>query len=120
MVEFLFSLTLGYQVAKKSSYPNSKIYRKLPVIKIKFIQLLPNLKIYARGKIIHLHHWIYMSFLLIFSFYESGGFFASPILKGLLTGSIIQGFTFPDWKKIIFNPKEKNLSKRIDGVAERI
>lgn len=120
MIEFLVSLILGYQVAKKSSHPSSKIYRKLPVVKIKFIQLLPNLKIYLRGKIVHLHHWIYMSFILIFSFYDSSSFLTSPILKGFLTGSIIQGFTFPDWKKIILNPKEKNLSKRIGGVAERI
>lgn len=120
MIEFLVSLFLGYEVAKKSSHPSSKIYRKLPVVKIKFIQLLPNLKIYVRGKIVHLHHWIYMSFLLVFSFYNNNGFFTSPIFKGLLTGSILQGFTFPDWKRIIFNSNEKKLLKRNTGVAERI
>lgn len=108
MFEFLISLAFGYQIAKRTSSPSSKIYNKLPVLKIKFIQFLPNFKIYFKSKVVHLHHWIYLSFVLILSFYSSTTVLSSPIFKGLISGGIIQGFSFSDWKKVISRKEEQN------------
>lgn len=105
MLEFITSFFFGYQIAKKISTPNSKIHNKIPKIRIKSIQFLPTFKIYIKGKVIHFHHWIYMSLVLIFSFYGSSEILVSPIIKGIVSGTIIQGLTFPDWKKIIFEDK---------------
>lgn len=106
MLEFLLSLIFGYEIAKKTSKPNSKLHQKLPFIKIKFIQISPNIKIHFRGKIIHIHHWLYMSLLLIISFTARDSFLASDFFKGSMLGGIIQGLTFPDWKKIITSKKQ--------------
>ncbi len=114
MLEFLLSITAGYKLAKIFSHPNSKIRKKIPYIKLKFIQISPNIKIHLRGKIIHLHHWIFLSIILILSFKSSFLLFDLPITKGILSGGIIQGFSFPDWKRILIKQ-----SKKI-GVAERI
>ncbi len=102
MLEFLLSLTAGYKIAKIFSHPKSKIRRKMPYFKIKFIQFLPNIKIYIKGGIIHIHHWIYLSILLVLSFKLSSSFLDSVFFRGALSGGIIQGLSFPDWKKIFF------------------
>lgn len=58
-----------------------------------------SLRIFIGENIIYIHHWMWCSailFLLIFfNFY-------SPIVYGILTGSILQGFTYDDWFKIIY------------------
>ncbi len=114
MLEFLLSITAGYKLAKTFSHPTSKIRKRIPEIKIKFIQVLPNIKIHLKGRVIHVHHWIFLSVVLILSFKSNSMISDSLILKGLLSGGIIQGFSFPDWKKILIK-QEKNI-----GVAERI
>lgn len=119
MIELIISFIFGYQVAKKVSTPQTKILNRLPVIRIKFIQLTPNFKIHFRGKIIHIRHWIYLSIILIFSYKIDNGFFASSFLRGVLAGGVVQGLTFPDWKKIVFDLSDrKNEAKK--WVAERI
>ncbi|BCX14884.1 MAG: hypothetical protein KatS3mg088_567 [Patescibacteria group bacterium] len=77
MFEFFLSLIFGYEIAKNNSKPGSKLHQKLPFIKIKFIQISPNLKIDFREKIIHIHHWLYMSLLLIISFTAKDSFLTS-------------------------------------------
>ncbi len=106
MLEFLLSITAGYKLAKAFSHPESKIRKKIPYIKFKFIQISPNIKIYLKGKIIHLHHWIFLSIILILTFKSNFFVFDSFILKGMLSGGIIQGFTFSDWKRIVSRLKE--------------
>lgn len=107
MLEFLLSLTAGYKIAKVFSHPESKVRAMMPCFKIKFLQFLPNIKIYIRGKIIHIHHWIYLSLLLVLSFKLNFSILDSTLFRGILSGGIIQGLSFPDWKKIFFK-EEKN------------
>jgi hypothetical protein len=42
-----------------------------------------------------------LSIILVITIIMGGGLLDSLFPKGLLLGGIIQGFTFPDWKKIV-------------------
>ncbi len=105
MIDITISTIVGYHLMKLISHPKSKIRKKLPLIKIKFIQLSPNLTFAVKGKVIWFHHWICFSVILIISIIVDKGFLSLPLIKGALLGGIIQGFTYPDWKRIIQNKK---------------
>ena len=95
------SAVFGYSFSHFGSNPKSKIQSKLPTIAIRFIQVSPNLKISVGNRIIHIHHWIYYTVILIFTLTYNVSFFESLFAKGYLTGAIINGLTYPDWKTIV-------------------
>ena|SRR3989344_4661582 len=106
-LDFSISSVLGYQLVKFLTHPESRIYKKLPKIKIKWFQFSPNIRIHIKGKVVSLHHWMSLSVILIISIFVDGGILASNLTRGFLLGGTLQGFTFPDWKQIIFTIKEK-------------
>lgn len=96
--------TLGYLTFKATTYPTSKMRKRLPNIVIKKrVHLFPVFRIYAFGRVIHFHHWINFSILLILSIFITGNILDFMVTKGLLLGGIIQGLTLPrEHRKIIY------------------
>jgi len=93
----IFSFVLFNQLTN----PFLKIQNKLPHLQLKWIQVLPNIRIYLRGRVIFLHHWMNFSIILFISIVIGGGILDSMLTKGVLLGGIINGFSYPDWKNII-------------------
>jgi hypothetical protein len=55
---------------------------------------------------IHIHHWMILLVILLFT--------KNVYVQGFCVGGIIQGLTFPDWYQIVYHnkeSKEKNNSK---------
>src|SRR3989344_1503416 len=98
---FICSNIIGYTLFKFLSHPGSSVKRRLPYVRIKWVQVMPNVRIHVRGKVICLHHWINLSIVLVISFVVSQGILDSFFAKGILLGGIVQGFTYSDWKKIV-------------------
>lgn len=103
---------LGYLASRTISHPTSRIRRKMPNIKTKRVQVFPVLRVKIFGRVIHLHHWIYFSIILVVSFFVSLGVVDYIVTKGVLLGSIIHGLTIPKkHRKIIY--KNHSLEKVI-------
>jgi hypothetical protein len=100
----LVSSILGFFLNRLISKPNAKINKHLPNIKIKIFQFCPSIKINIGNRTIHIHHWLSYSFLLVITitFGVGGGLLDFLFIKGFFLGGIVQGLTFPDWKKIIY------------------
>jgi len=110
-IVFFSSLITGYFFNFLTTRPNSKINKRFPDVRIKFIQIFPRVQIHYKHKTIWVHHWIHYSIILIITLTCSVGWLDSLYSKGYLVGAIIQGLTFPDWKKIIINNKLSNLKR---------
>ncbi len=94
---------LGYLASRTITHPTSRIRRRMPNIRIKRVQVFPVLRIKVFGRVIHLHHWIYFSVILIVSFFVSLGIVDYIVTKGILLGTIIHGLTLPkEHRKIIY------------------
>src|SRR3990170_5112177 len=70
-----------------------KFKNKLPKIKIKALEFLPSLKIRLKNRIIHIHHWIFLSAIFVFLLTATTGFAQLLLFKSFCVGGIIQGFT---------------------------
>lgn len=106
---FIFTLTafISYLFNKSLSKNGCKINNKLPYIKIRFIQISPNVKILLKNRTIHIHHWLTYTIILVITLTVNFGYLESLFSNGFLIGGIIQGLSFSDWKKIIY-PKVNN------------
>ncbi|MBI2019342.1 hypothetical protein HYS95_01565 [Candidatus Daviesbacteria bacterium] len=94
---------LGYLGSRMFTHPTSKIRTKMPNIKTKRIQVFPVLRFKIGSRVIHLHHWIYFSVILIVSFFASVGVIDFIVTKGVLFGAIVHGLTLPKkHRKIIY------------------
>lgn len=94
---------LGYLTLRVTTHPASRIRRRLPNIKTKRLQVFPVLRVKLFGRVIHIHHWIGFSVLLILSFFMTIGILDFIVTKGILLGGIIQGLTMPKGhRKIIY------------------
>lgn len=94
---------LGYLAFKVTTYPTSRLRRKLPNIKTKRVQVFPVIRINLLGRVIHFHHWINLSILLILSIFITGNILDYMVTKGLILGGIIHGLTLPkEHRKIIY------------------
>ncbi len=94
---------LGYATLRVTTHPTSKIRRKMPNLKIKRVQVFPVFRLNIFGRVIHLHHWLSLSFILGLSFFISVGILDFIITKGLLLGGIIHGLTLPkEHRSIIY------------------
>jgi hypothetical protein len=102
---FFCSILLGYVINRSLSKDGHRIKKRLPFIKIKFIQFCPNVKIHVGNKYIWVHHWITYSIVLIITLTLNVGVLDTLITKGVLVGGILQGLTFPDWKNVVINKK---------------
>lgn len=94
---------LGYLTLRVTTHPTSRIRRKMPNIKTARIQVFPVLRIKLFGRVIHIHHWVSFSIILILSFFITAGVLDFMVTKGILLGGIIHGLTLPkEHRKIIY------------------
>src|SRR3989344_6063572 len=94
---------LGFLTLKATTHPQSRIRRKLPNIKTRRVQVFPVIRFYFFGRVIHLHHWINFSILLILSIFITGSILDYVVTKGLLLGGIIQGLSLPqEHRRIVY------------------
>jgi hypothetical protein len=103
---FSGSGAIGYFLFNVLSHPNSRVKNRIPHVKLKWVQLTPNIRIYARGRVIIMHHWMNLSIILVISILVNQGFLDLLSTKGILLGGIVQGFTYPDWRKIVLKMED--------------
>jgi hypothetical protein len=97
---FIISSVLSFLALNILTHDKRGLNNRFPVLKIKFIQLTPHIRILVKGHFIWLHHWISFSLILIIAIVANGSFWDSIYTKGFLIGGILQGLQFPDWKYI--------------------
>lgn len=94
---------LGYATFRATTHPTSRIRRRMPNVRVKRLQVFPVIRINIFGRVIHFHHWINFSVLLIMSFFISVGILDYVVTKGILLGGIIHGLTLPkEHRRIIY------------------
>src|SRR5690349_18146154 len=94
---------LGLLTFKTKTYPTSRKRKKLTNIKTNKVKVFPVIRFYMFGRVIHLHHWINFSILLILSIFITGNILDFMVTKGLLLGGIIQGLTLPhEHRRIVY------------------
>lgn len=111
-LSILPATALGYLGSRMFTHPTSRIRKKLPNIKTKRVQIFPVFRIKIFGRVIHLHHWIYFSAILIASTFASLGVLDYIVTKSVLFGAVVHGLTLPkEHRKIIY--KNHSLEKII-------
>lgn len=101
---FLVSLAVGYYLFLLFSHPQKKQH-KVPTIRFKRLQVLPNMKIYGRSKTYHIHHWVLLSVVFAVGVVAYEGLMRSPLVNGMTIGGILQGLRYKDRFKIRY-PKQ--------------
>jgi len=104
IVQGISGLIFGFGLSKFLTDPKSTLSKKIPKLNLLFIEILPRLKIKLKNSVLHIHHWIFLSFALAFLLYITASFTQLLIIKGLFLGGILQGFTFKDRFHIIIRP----------------
>lgn len=107
---FTTSIFIGFFVYWKFSKPKSKLFHSshlVPNVELKHIELFPCLRIPLGRRMLwkrrqlHIHHWIYLSFLLMVSLLINNNIFGQlGVINGFCIGGIIQGLTFKDKFKL--------------------
>ena len=107
---FVLALFVGYFLSSYMSHPARK-NSKLPRIKIKNIEILPNFKVHFRKKTIWLHHWMLFSVIVAGLLFVYEGAHNLVFLKGAFLGCVIEGLRYPDRFRIsyprLLPPKNK-------------
>ncbi len=104
-IQGLGGILLGFSLFRAFSLPGSEINKKLPKLKIYIFELFPRFKIKFEKRVLHIHHWIFLSAVFVLLM-VSTSFTQLLIVKSLCLGGIIQGFTFKDRFTIIHKPQE--------------
>ncbi|GEM_PF-1312255 len=111
-LSFIPATALGYLTFRITTHPTARIRKKLPNIKTGRFQVFPVLRFRIFNRVIHLHHWLSFSIILILSFFISMGIVDYIVTKGLLLGGIIHGLTVPSsHRQIIY--KNYSMEKMI-------
>ncbi len=110
---FTLSALLSYRFNSSLSRQGHKINKRMPYLKVKCFQFSPNIKIILKSRTIHLHHWFTYSIILIITLTFKAGFLDSLFSQGFLLGGIIQGLTFPDWKKFVIKNEELESNRQL-------
>ena len=92
---------LSYRLNSSLSKTGGKINKRLPCLKIKFLQLCPCIEILFKKRTVHIHHWLTYTAILVITLTINAGYLDTLFSKGYLVGGIIQGLSFPDWKKFV-------------------
>jgi len=108
---FTIASIVGYIIFYVLTHPKSKVHNRLPDIKIKWFQFFPVITLTVSGKVVHLHHWLGFSIILVFSIFVNLGFLSHLISKGVLFGGIIQGFLTPKCFQLIYKKETAESSK---------
>lgn len=96
IILFALSFIIGYYLFLVFSHPEKKKH-KIPAIKYKNIEILPNCRIHFRSKTYHFHHWLILSVFVTGFFMVFDGM---PLVKGVAFGGILQGLSYKDRFKI--------------------
>lgn len=62
-LKVILGATTAFSLFTIISHPRSKVYKNIPYVKVRNIDVLPNLRIKRKEKIYHIHHWLYWSSL---------------------------------------------------------
>lgn len=109
LLTFLPATFLGFTLCKYlSDERSSKIARKIPRLRLWRLELSPSIRVFVRGRVVHLHHWVSLSLILSITFFVNMGLLDYVFTKGLMVGGIVQGLTFPDFKQIIYRLDHTN------------
>lgn len=92
---FLLSFFSGYTFFLYFSHPQKKKH-KLPVIRFKNIEILPNVKVHFRNTTYHLHHWLLLGVFTITSLVIYEGLMQLALVKGAAIGGMVQGLRYKD------------------------
>lgn len=96
------AVALGYLTLRVTTHPTSRIRKRLPNIKTKSVQVFPVIRFYFFGRVIHLHHWVNFSILLLLSLFLNAGFLDFTITQGILLGGVLHGLSLPKEHRKIF------------------
>lgn len=94
-METLLGGIVGFTVFTITSHPKSPLNKKIPKTKIKNLHLLPSIKIEAKKRTLHIHHWMIFGSALV-ALVAVTGFIKSEAVTGFMSGSFIQGLTYKD------------------------
>jgi hypothetical protein len=92
---FLFSIWLGYLLFLYFTHPAKKKH-KLPRVQVWRVEISPNLRIHAKSKTYHIHHWAILTVFTAITLIHFEGFQYVSLINGVAIGGIIQGLRYPD------------------------
>ena len=107
VIKELLGGIIGFSLFTMTSNPKSTIKNKLPEEKIKNVELTPNVEVFSKNKIYHIHHWIIFLVLYLPLLTVKRNFLKSKLFRGFLLGNIIQGLLYKYRFKIIDKPKKE-------------
>lgn len=112
-IQGILGAAAGFWFYTIFTQPNKHLNSKVPKIKLKAVEFLPNLKINFKKNMIWVHHWITLSVILIVLTYKAVDFTHLLIIKSFCLGGAIQGITFKDrFNILVKNPlTASNLKK---------
>lgn len=100
-IEGIGGILFGYGFTRVLSHPNYNLKLKLPNIRFKAVEILPNLKIRLKRHILHIHHWIFLSAIFGGLIIASSSFTQLLLVKSFCLGGIIQGVCYKDRFRIL-------------------
>ncbi len=100
-IQGIAAATLGFWFYTVFTHPNKFLNSKIPKIKLKAVEFLPNLRIKIKKNTIWVHHWISLSIILAILTFKAVDFTHLLIVKSFILGGAIQGITFKDRFKIL-------------------
>lgn len=105
MVEIFVGGSAGFIIFMLATHPGSKVNKRLPDTKFKNLQVFPRLSLSARNRVFHVHHWMFLTPILILIQNLS----QSNILHGFVIGGIVQGLLYKDRFNFVFRHDEYHL-----------
>lgn len=96
VIQSIGGIAFGFWFYKIFSHP-LKLKKIVPKIRFfKTVEILPSLRIRLKRRILHIHHWIFLSAVFALLLIITSSFSQLLLAKSLCLGGIIQGFTFKD------------------------
>jgi hypothetical protein len=95
---FAIFLLAGYYLSLHISHPKKNKHR-IPRIAYKNIEFMPNFRIHIGSKTYWLHHWFYLSVIIVGAVLIYDNMMHSTTVKAAASaavGGIIQGLRYPD------------------------
>ncbi len=92
---FLSSLSAGYLLCSYFTNP-PRNKKRLPNVRFRNVEVLPNLKVHFRRKTYHFHHWFILTILTGATLLIYEGIQHLMVMKAAAIGGILQGLRFPD------------------------
>ena len=87
---------VGYAFSHHISHPNGRVRKHVPLVRLRNVQLTPNLLIATKNGTWHIHHWAYLPTLYIPLIATLKPLLQRHWLHGFMLGAIIHGLTFGD------------------------